>query len=521
MQRIKDNRPALGFGPLVGLLLLGGFAAGASHPPLGLWPLALFCFVPLIWAGWWLPLGQAMLAGLLWGTVQALAGFYWITPLLMAHADLCAGGASALAMLGALYQGLFPMLFACLCARSRPGTAMSLVALPLLWAGLEWLQGAIFLRLPWQPLGQALGGYTPLIQTAEWWGTTGLSALVVLFNVLAAIALSPAKAAAKSRLACLGAGAFIFSAMVLWGDARLADIDEQAAQAQSVPVMAVQADQSITEQRAKPHQSPEALAKLSRQGCPENHTPPQLIVWPESAAPYYLFTEPGDGLAAKYLALEKHCYLLLGAQGAISENGQLLRTNRAWLLGPQGDAIGYYDKAALAPFGEYSPFGSFWFLKLLAVDNGEFHAGNPGKVLNAGPYKIGPLICFEALVPNLARLETKQGARLLVNLSNEAWFVGGVSAQVLAHLRLRCVENRRACVRSSNMGQSAAVSPGGRIIMKCDQTLCAEMPLFSELTPYTRCGVVWGPSALGLALGLLIYAGIRRSVGGNTAAHPA
>ena len=456
--------------------------------------------------------GRAVLTGLVWGVANALTAFYWITPLLIAHAGLCPAAAMGLALVDALFQSLFPLLFCYLASRSRPGPIMTLAALPFLWAGLEWLQGEIILKILWQPLGQALIGYDALIQTAELWGVTGLSIIALLINILIAMAISPQKSRLKNRLFALGVALILPAALALWGQIHIGDVRGQMTQSPGIQAMAVQAEQTIADLNEKPRQSPELLARLSCQGCPASNKQTQLIVWPESAAPYYLFTIPGDGLIMKYLALEKRCHLILGSKGVVRRGKGLARTNRAWLIGPEGAALGFYDKAALAPFGEYSPLGPLWLLELLAVDKYEFAKGMPGKLLDTGKYKIGPLICFEALVPELARQETANGARLFVNLSNGAWFISGASEQLLAHTRLRCVENRRACVQSSNMGLSAVIMPDGSLDSIRGAVLCGSVPLMDTQTLYTRFGWIWGPGSLILGAALLAWVWIRRRV---------
>lgn len=509
---ISDTDPAMGFGSLLSLALLGGLAGGVSLMCAFLWPLALVCLVPLVLAAYCLRPRLAALAGLVWGVAQALVLLHWVTPLLAAHAGLHLVAAAALNLLAALFQALYPAVFCFALSLARPGGIVGLASIALCWSGIEWLRGEIILKVSWQPLGQALAGCDVLCQTAEWWGVAGLSIIAALMNALVARALWPRKTAASKRLLALGAVLALLAALALWGQMRLGNVRGMMAQAPGIRVMTTQADRSIAQLKDAPRQSPAMLAELSRRGCPGGGAQPQLIVWPESAVPYYLFTEPGDGLAMKYLALEKQCHLILGSKGVVRRGKGLARTNRAWLIGPQATALGYYDKAALAPFGEYSPLGPLWLLELLAVDKYEFAKGEPGKILDAGGYKIGPLICFEALVPRLARMQAQGGAQLLINISNEAWFIDGVSRQILAHMRMRCLETRRSCARASDMGLSALIAPDGGIESTRGAVLCGSVPLMSNLTLYTRFGWIWGPGSLILAATLLAWVMIRRRV---------
>jgi apolipoprotein N-acyltransferase len=75
------------------------------------------------------------------------------------------------------------------------------------------------------------------------------------------------------------------------------------------------------------------------------------------------------------------------------------------------------------------------------------------------------LICYEAIFPELARLAVKNGAKLLVNITNDGWF--GDTAAPYQHLSmagLRSIENRVWLLRCANTGISAAFDPSGRIV---------------------------------------------------------
>ena len=67
---------------------------------------------------------------------------------------------------------------------------------------------------------------------------------------------------------------------------------------------------------------------------------------------------------------------------------------------------------------------------------------------------LGPLICYEDIVPDLARQAVRQGAQVLVNLTNDVWF--GATRAPYQHRALatfRAVENRVYLVRVTNTGR--------------------------------------------------------------------
>ena len=76
------------------------------------------------------------------------------------------------------------------------------------------------------------------------------------------------------------------------------------------------------------------------------------------------------------------------------------------------------------PFGEYVPLKKWLpFLGKIVAQVGDFHAGPPGGILEYGGHRIGHLICYDGIFPNLARAAVNNGADLLVNLTNDAWYL--------------------------------------------------------------------------------------------------
>ena len=147
-------------------------------------------------------------------------------------------------------------------------------------------------------------------------------------------------------------------------------------------------------------------------------------------------------------------------------------TNSAYLLGPDGEETGRYDKMHLLPFGEYVPLGDLlFFVKKLVPVIGTFIPGNEPKIFEAGMGKFGVLICFEAIFPRVVR--RMRGAQFLVNITNDAWFgKTAASEQHLSMVAFRAVEFRMPIARSANTGISALIEPTGKIRKRS--------PLFEE-----------------------------------------
>jgi apolipoprotein N-acyltransferase len=151
--------------------------------------------------------------------------------------------------------------------------------------------------------------------------------------------------------------------------------------------------------------------------------------------------------------------------------------------------VGFYDKEHLVPFGEYVPLGEWLPLGKLVESVGDFSSGRNQRAPSIGDIALGVLVCYEGIFPELAQKRVEEGATLLVNISNDAWF--GDSSAPWQHLQLsllRAVEQGRWLARATNTGISLLADPQGRIT--------ARSGLFTE-------DAVTGPSPAGNRFDLL------------------
>ncbi len=240
---------------------------------------------------------------------------------------------------------------------------------------------------------------------------------------------------------------------------------------------------------------------------------PDLIVWPETAAPSYLFRQPLDMEKVSAVARETGACVLTGfpdIQDDDSARGGFRTFNSALLVTPDGVPREKYDKIHLVPFGEFIPFETV-FPPLRNVDFGEadFSPGVDRVVFDAGRTRPAVLVCFESIFPRLVKEFTANGANLLVIITNDVWY--GRTSMPFQHASMavmRCIENRRSLARSANSGVSMLVDPYGRIIERLGiferGSLVNDLPLVSdERTFYAAHGdlVGWGTTCLA---GLLI-----------------
>jgi apolipoprotein N-acyltransferase len=190
------------------------------------------------------------------------------------------------------------------------------------------------------------------------------------------------------------------------------------------------------------------------------------------------------------------------------------------MLTPDGELALRYHKIRLVPFGEYVPMqplitlGGRVAAKLVQQVSDFTPGGDPVTALVDG-HRIGAFICYEAIFPDLARLFVRDGADLLVNITNDAWY-GRTSApyQHLAMATFRAVENGKYLVRAANTGISAVIDPRGRVLESTaifePAVVVRDVPTVPGQTFYARFGDVFAWGCLVASLLLTLQSGFRR-----------
>src|SRR5581483_11238212 len=221
-----------------------------------------------------------------------------------------------------------------------------------------------------------------------------------------------------------------------------------------------------------------------------------LIVWPEAAAafPFQPDANYPESLSdyAEYrtallkLAGETGEPILFGAPAIAERDGHYGSFNRADLVSPRGEVVAYYDKINLVPFGEYVPARKLlgYFVNRVVEGFGDLFPGTEQTLFPVKGARLGVLICYESVFPDLTRRAVDKGAEVLVNITNDAWY-GESSApfQALAMAAMRSAETKAPMIRTANTGISAIIKPSGEIT--------ARTPLFKRGTEIED--VAWRP----------------------------
>ncbi|MEJ5377823.1 MAG: apolipoprotein N-acyltransferase [bacterium] len=450
--------------------LLSGLLAALAFPDWELWPLAWVALVPLFWALEALGPRQAATLGWMAGALHYGILLYWLVGTMQTYGRLPLVLAVAVMVLLVLYLAGFWALFCGLMSFLGKSLGFpAMVMAPALWVSLEVLRSIFLSGFPWALLGYSQWNLKPLVQVADLSGIYGVSFLLVSVNVGGYLLLRDLAKGRRPGLGCilglvfcgaLSAGAW------LYGEQRISLISGLSTQAQGLRVGVAQGnmEQSIKWEPAFQEATLSRYEGLSRLVVEKGGA--ELVVWPETAAPFFFQREGPLRERLLGLASQLKADILFGspAYGWVEEKRVFY--NRAYLLGSEGGVRGWYDKIHLVPFGEYVPLQQMLpFVRKMVAAIGDFHPGQaPLPLVTSGGAAVGVSICFESIFPDIFREQVRKGADLLANLTNDAWF-GKTAApyQHLSMLAMRAVETRRWIVRAANTGISAFIDPCGRI----------------------------------------------------------
>lgn len=504
------------------LAVATGILLFLASPGLGLPPVtAFFGLLPLLFAlEKARTASRAALLGLLAGLCWYIPLLHWITIVLGTYAYMPRSLTFCALFLLALYMSCYPALFAAFTFRWRQRRGGFLFFAPLLWVGLDYLRSFLFSGFPWQDLGYTQYKNTWFIQVADLGGHYAVTWLLVLCNCLLFSVSYPALARRRHNreipFSRTGRTSWITAICILLAVAgynswRLADIGTKAMQSKSMPVAVVQASiaQDLKWRPETKQQTVQAYLRLSADALAAR--PGSLLIWPETALP---FTAEGHPITRLEIVpfLKKHKTQLLTGAPFHRYDRALQREvlyNRALLLGTDAAVPPHYDKQHLVPFGEYIPFRRLLPAVSPVVETMmDFMPGQQPEPISCRNIRIGVLICFESIFPELARQDVVNGAGLLVNMTNDAWFGKSIAPdQHFSMAVLRAVENRRSLARAANTGISGFIDPTGRIVEMSpvfkEAYLTASLPIVTEQTFFMTAGWAFAPACLVLSILLL------------------
>ncbi len=389
----------------------------------------------------------------------------------------------------------------------------ALIIVPFAWTTWEGLQSNLGeLSFPWSLLALTQAGYEPVLQVMEFTGMSGVTFWVVGLNVLVLFTLRKSLFLKRILLVAIVIW-FLIPFGILHHSYKYYEGDPHVAR-----IMAVQGSLDPLEKwQGGARHSWDVYDSLSREGS-EKGT--DLIIWPETALPTVLIERSFYTNSISQLARDLNTSIITGSSAYRQVEDDLKPMNVAYLVSSDTGIEDVYSKQVLVPFGERVPF-QWIFPKLgnLNLGQAEFLPGLRQSIFEVTgkttSIKSPALICYESIIPHQTRLAVKNGANLLVTISNDAWYGKTSEAyQIAALSRFRCIETRRSMARASNAGVTFLADPLGRIIRQTElfetTSIAGILPLIEMETFYVRYGD-WFLTIVSVIYGsVLIYIAVVR-----------
>ena len=508
------------------LAILSGILLGLSQPvvlgfisdqpidPTGFTGLLAFIgYVPLFFALRHQNLKSTFWLATLTGTVQLFLITHWliIAMSIFGGMNIVLASASSLllSLLFGMYSGIFLFLVKFVSKFRNFKRIPIYILYPVAICAAEYARNYIpYGGFPWGNVGYSLASINVLAQSASLYGVYGLVFVIVLVNVLIFLVFS-----SKAKMKYAFALVFMFVGLIAYGQVSIKNYEQIKSNLQTIKVAMLQGNIEQGIKNNKHLHASEIMRRYKNLQIKALEQEVDLSIWPETAIPYQV---PSNGKRLHTLG-QLSPVNILGAQ-VFNRKDRHILYNSALILDADDNVLDRIDKTHLVPFGEYvpSPFGSI--VDKIVPNMGEFVPGGELKPVNLNNTHAGITICYEGVFPEISREFTNNGAELLINITNDAWY--GVSSAPYQHLNmyvLRSIENARSYARATNSGVSAWVDPRGFVNSPTglyeEALLIADVPINSEKTIYGYVGDVVPQLSLIFLLALLIMAVARQEHG--------
>ena len=447
------------------LILLTSFALIFSFPPFPTGFLALVAFIPFFFYAEGKNLKELFRDGYLIGLIWSAGTIFWI------------GHATIIGVIGAIiwvafYFAFFSLLYGWV--SKKIGQAAVWTA-PFIWVSLELLSSVGPMAFPWNSLANTQTYYPIFIQYISITGMYGITVWIVFFNVISYILIKNLKCK-KNVILCTSLIIILIGLPLLYN---LFISRKELNGKEKVKISLIQGNIDPYKKWTSGFIN-ENFYIYRDLTLEASRTSPDLIVWPETAAPCYLRSHNYYRNFMFNLVNNITIPILTGTiDYDRRDTDEIRRYNSVFLFKPDRDTIESYNKIHLVPFSERVPFvDKFPFLYNLAkidLNIGDYFPGDSTTVFkmwnkkDSSWVKFSAGICYDSVFPYLNRRFVRNGAQFIIIITNDGWF-GSLSgpyqhAQIAV---LRAIENRVWVIRCANTGISEFIDPFGRIIKKTE-----------------------------------------------------
>lgn len=406
---------------------------------------------------------DAFLKGFLFGFIYNILSMYWIAYVLKQYGNLPLVVSFFLLILLVCYLSLYVAIFFKIYSLfdKKVPSYLSPLFFGMVWSLLEIARAKLLTGFPWMLIGYTQHSFLPILQNSKYITVYGISFVIVFVNISL---LKFFTEKSWKRFVPVIISLVMMVVLIYYGNRKIINLKNDFSNAKKITITGVQGniDQSIKWDKKLQHEIIHKYINLT------GNAKSDIVIWPETALPFVYGADSEFTEYFKNQIISKDFALITGFVGiGYNEEGKTGFTNSAGIF-YKGELLARYDKIHLVPFGEYVPLKKIlFFVDKLVEAAGDFLNGKEVSLLNYNGIKIGVLICYEAIFPEISKSYKDKGVNLLVNITNDAWFGRSPAPyQHLAMARFRAVENGVYLIRVANTGISCVITPWGEVLSK-------------------------------------------------------
>ncbi len=441
----------------IALLFLSAAVMEFAFAPFNQFYTAFFSLLPFLYV--LEKTKNGFLAGMIWGIFYSIFSIHWLalntgTYWWLASFSMLLG-AVFLALNYAVIGWIFKII-------QRKHTLLAFSLFPFIWVTVEFLRSFGILGFPWLCIGHSQAYNTLYIQQSDIGGVYTVSLMLLITNVFLYLLI---KTFSKKRFVALIAIVLI---PFLYG---IIMVNTDMQSENSLHFRVVQPNIGAKEKWVPKNRIP-IVNKLDSLSRIETEYAPDVIVWPETAVPYYLRSSHYFIHLLNRCARDMQSTLITGALDYFYRDSLAWfeSTNSIFIFEPENTIYEniIYDKIHLVPFGEFTP-AKKWFSWLNNMEYGQsdFSTRNTTHIMRmtADSIAFTPMICYDSVFPHTVRRSVVQGSKYNILITNDIWFGRSMGPHQHAAISVvRAVETRRPLIRAANAGISMFIDEKGRVL---------------------------------------------------------
>lgn len=466
------------------LAILSGILTAISFPKINAFCFVWIAFIPMIYTSLRNCVKNSLVYGFIFGFTYYAISLYWMFPFLKYNTNTTQALIvsvllwSYLSLYFAFWTGSlsfsrrhFYPIISCLYAASS-------------WVMLEYVRTYFLTGFGWSLLGYSQASFSYIIQFADVIGVYGISFFIILINMLLYYWLKDLKGKEYVLYAiCL------FSLVFIYGYVKINNHSNPYGERINIGVVQPNIDQY---KKWDEKYSNEIINIIKQNADDFKDKDLDLIVYPETSLPGYLQYE--GNIIDLVEEISSYARLSLFCGPSYDDVGIY---NSVFAVNDKGKILEKHDKNHLVVFGEFIPFKKI-LSKYFGVLNalGDFSKGKYMNVLKSYDLLVGTTICSENFFPDLSRKLVLNGAKILTNHTNDAWFFDSYAPyQHFVMNVFRAIENRKNVIVSANTGISAVIDSVGNIVKRTNlnenTTFTCEAYQNDIVTIYDKIGDVF------------------------------